>query len=262
MTPAAVVDQLRIAAVSDLHFYAAMRGTFAPRWAELRGKADLLVLCGDLTSRGAVEEARELLAELEAVEVPTVAVLGNHDFDQGAEAEISSMLSAAGIIVLDGNSATLRLQSVEVGIAGVKGFCGGFRTARVRAEGEAVMRDFAIEGAKESSKLASALEALRTPIRIVLTHYSPIEGTLVGEPRELVPFLGDYRLEDAIDAAKPDAVFHGHAHRGSLSGFTQGGVAVYNVAFPVHRQAFRIFSIPIRQSSTRNSWVGEHNAEI
>jgi hypothetical protein len=34
------------------------------------------------------------------------------------------------------------------------------------------------------------------------------------------------------------AVFHGHAHEGSLKGYTTGGTAVYNVAAPLLQKVF------------------------
>lgn len=242
------VPCVRVAAVSDLHFHAGMRGMFAERWAGLVDEADLFVLCGDLTLKGAVAEARHLAAELAHASVPIVAVLGNHDFDEGAESEIASLLRQEGVVVLDGQATTFMARNIEVGIAGAKGFCGGFRGTQVRSIGESVMKQFVQEGAREAAKLASALASAKGDVRLAVMHYAPIEGTVAGEPPELFPLLGDFRLEEAIDQAGVDMALHGHAHRGALSGSTRTGIPVHNVAFPIHRQPFRTFVIGPRRA--------------
>jgi hypothetical protein len=59
-----------------------------------------------------------------------------------------------------------------------------------------------------------------------------------GEPPEIFPFLGSSRLEEPLNRYSVTAVFHGHAHRGSLEGRTQRQVPVYNVALPLLRRSF------------------------
>ena len=73
--------QVRLAAVGDLHYKRGAQATLT--WLGLVAEAaDVLLLCGDLTDYGRVEEAHELAHELTAlVRVPIVAVLGNHDFE-------------------------------------------------------------------------------------------------------------------------------------------------------------------------------------
>ena len=66
--------------------------------------------------------------------------------------------------------------------------------------------------------------------RVVLLHYSPIEGTVEGEPKEIYPYLGSSRLEEPLTRYPVDAVFHGHAHHGTAEGRTKTGVPVYNVS--------------------------------
>ena len=79
-------------------------------------------------------------------------------------------------------------------------------------------------------QLETALARLRTEHRIVLMHYSPIEGTVEGEPKEIYPYLGSSRLEEPLTRYPVDAVFHGHAHHGTAEGRTRTGVPVYNAA--------------------------------
>jgi Icc-related predicted phosphoesterase len=99
-------------------------------------------------------------------------------------------------------------------------------------------------------KLESALAKLRMARRIVVLHYSPVAGTLDGEPLEIFPFLGSSRLEEPLLRYPVDAVFHGHAHRGTPESRTLNGVPVYNVARPLLLRTrpdvppFRLFELP------------------
>ena len=54
--------------------------------------------------------------------------------------------------------------------------------------------------------------------------------------REIYPFLGSSRLEEPLDRYQVDAVFHGHAHRGSPEGKLGDGTPVYNVSLPLLRR--------------------------
>jgi Icc-related predicted phosphoesterase len=81
----------------------------------------------------------------------------------------------------------------------VKGFCGGFGRRALGAWGEKMIKDFVHESVNEALKLEAALARLRTPQKIAVTHYSPIHATVVGEPEEIMPFLGSSRLEEPID---------------------------------------------------------------
>src|SRR5207247_2367888 len=75
-----VSEPLKIAAVGDIHFSADSRGVLKPALERLPERADLLLLAGDLTRRGLPKEAEVLAEELHDVELPVLAVLGNHDY--------------------------------------------------------------------------------------------------------------------------------------------------------------------------------------
>ena len=62
------------------------------------------------------------------------------------------------------------------------------------------MKQFVHEAVQETLKLGSALARLRTPRRIALVHYSPIQATVEGEPREIYPVS---RVEPARGADRP-----------------------------------------------------------
>jgi hypothetical protein len=54
--------------------------------------------------------------------------------------------------------------------------------------------------------------------------------TVMGEPEQIFPFLGNDRLLEPIDRFGAAVVFHGHAHHGTFAGKTPGGVPVFNVS--------------------------------
>jgi Icc-related predicted phosphoesterase len=222
---------VRLAAVGDLHYGKASRGTLQPLFAAVtRLEADILILCGDLTDYGLPEEAAELARELVGgIKIPIVAVLGNHDYESGAAPEITRLLSEAGVRILDGET----VEVLGIGFAGVKGFAGGFGRGALGPWGEEGVKRFVQEAVAESLKLESALARLRTAVRVAILHYAPIADTVEGEPREIYPWLGCSRLEEPLARYEVTAVFHGHAHHGKAEGKTMNGTPVYNVSLPL-----------------------------
>jgi Icc-related predicted phosphoesterase len=83
----------------------------------------------------------------------------------------------------------------------------------------------------ETLRLENSLRMLRAPRALVVLHYAPIPETLIGEPLEIYPYLGNGRLAETIDRFdNVRAVVHGHAHHGVHVGRTPKGVPVYNCA--------------------------------
>ena len=162
-----------------------------------------------------------------------VAVLGNHDYHADREAGVRRVLEDAHVQVLEGEAAAIDVDGVRVGIAGTKGFGGGFRGAHGSDFGEPEMKAFVGHTKMLSDRLERALAGLDADLRIALLHYSPIEATLEGERLEIYPFLGSYLLAEAVDNAGADLVLHGHAHHGVEKGRTPSGIPVRNVAQPV-----------------------------
>jgi Icc-related predicted phosphoesterase len=232
---------IRIAVAGDVHFAADSVGRLRPH-LEADG-IQLLLLAGDLTRRGDPGEAAVLAKELEGLGFPVVAVLGNHDYHHDAQEELSTLLREAGVTVLEGSATVLRLDGVSVGVAGVKGFGGGFAGASATDFGEPEMKAFVAVTRRSSDELEAALRTLNADVRIALLHYSPVEGTLAGEPAGLWPFLGSYLLAQAVDRAGAHLVLHGHAHSGSLEACTPGGVRVLNVAQPVIHRPFLVLEL-------------------
>ena len=222
---------VRIAAVGDLHVSRTSHGKFQPLFAQISSSADVLLLCGDFTDYGLPEEARVLARELTAsVKIPVIAVLGNHDYEAGKQAEITQILSDGGVTVLDGEVTEVH----GVGFAGVKGFAGGFGRGALGPWGERDDQTVRAGGDRRIAEArsgpgAAAHGAARRRASLRAESGPPCEG----EPPEILPYLGSSRLEEPINRYRVSAVFHGHAHRGAPEGRTSAGVPVYNVAMPL-----------------------------
>ncbi len=235
---------LRIAAAGDLHASEEHRERITHAFAEIVERADLVLLAGDLTTYGLPEEAAVLADACRVVApLPVVAVLGNHDHHSGRSAEITAALRDGGVTVLESDHLVLELGGIEVGVAGTKGFVGGFPGAEIADFGEALLREVYAETSREVAALENGLEAISgCHRRLVLLHYAPISDTLTGEPSGIWAFLGSGRLAGPIGAHRPDAVFHGHAHHGRPRGAI-GEVPVWNVARHVTGEDFAIVEV-------------------
>jgi len=240
-------DVVRVAAMGDLHCSRTSQGAFQPLFAQIAAAADLLLLTGDLTDHGLPEEARVLTHELATLHVPIVAVLGNHDYESNHQDEVRNILTGAGVTILDGEACEV----LKIGIAGVKGFAGGFGKRALGPWGESMIKQFVHEAVNEALKLDAALARLRTPQLVALMHYSPIQQTVEGEPPEIYAFVGSSRLEEPLNRFPVTVALHGHAHRGQPEGSTASHVPVYNVSMPLltrtfpDRPPFRLMTLPV-----------------
>lgn len=242
---------IRVAAIGDTHYAEDTRGLFRPTWERLAAEADVLLLAGDLTNLGTAGQARGFAEELRALDVPVVAVLGNHDYHAGVPGEVRRTLEAAGAIVLEGEGVTLRVNGSVLGVVGAKGFGGGFVGACGHAFGEEEMKQFIRVTEASAARLHDGLAALHAADhRIALLHYSPVKDTLAGERLEIYPFLGSFRLAEALDTAGADLVVHGHAHHGAEKGLTPRGIPVRNAAMPLVRRPYVVYDLERRGSAS------------
>jgi uncharacterized protein len=234
---------VRIAAAGDVHASEATRSRIAEAFAAVEREADLVLLAGDLTTQGEVEQAEVLAEATQSIGVPVVAVLGNHDLHCGYGKEISSILSEAGVRMLDREAIVLELAGREIGVVGTKGFVGGFSGSQLPDFGEPLLRRVYAETTEEVEAIRRGLQEIaHCPIRIVLLHYAPTSDTLHGEPEGIWTYLGSDRLATPIAEYRPDVVLHGHAHSGSFEGAI-GAVPVYNVAVHVTGRDFYVFEL-------------------
>lgn len=221
--------KLRIAAVGDIHIKAESQDLGFENLEQLNETADILLLCGDLTNTGTEEEASNLVKILSRLHIPVAGVFGNHDYANEKGDEVRKILSEGNMHFLD----TTPFEIDNVGIVGVKGFGGGFENHMLNAFGEKTLKEFVYEAINESLKLENLLAQLQTPKKIVISHYSPIKATCVGEPEEIFPFLGSSHMVEPINNFDVDMCFHGHAHFGSFEGKTIKEIPVFNVSLPV-----------------------------
>jgi Icc-related predicted phosphoesterase len=234
---------IRVAAAGDIHFAPDAAGTLRPHLEHLDERADLLLLAGDLTRVGTPEEAKALADELSDVHVPIVAVLGNHDYHCDQAGEVTAILQGIGVQVLEGDSVVVPVNGTTVGVAGTKGFGGGFVGACGSEFGEPEMKAFMAHSRCLADRLERALTALDTDVKVALLHYAPCPDTLIGERPEIFPFLGNHLLGEAVDRGGATLTLHGHAHRGTERGLTAGGHHVRNVAQPVIGHAYRLYCL-------------------
>jgi uncharacterized protein len=239
------VTTFRIAAAADIHGSEVHRPRLEKAFGWLDGRADLVLLAGDLTTHGEPGQAAVVADACRLLDVPVVAVLGNHDFHAGKERDVAAVLGDAGVTVLQRGWTMLELDGTEIGIAGTKGFVGGFPGSTLPDFGEALLRQVYAETTAEQQALAEGLRCIaQSDLRIVLLHYAPIEETVADEPLGIHAFLGSSRLGIPIAEYPPDIVLHGHAHLGRFEGRI-GDVPVYNVAVHVTGRDFWIFELDV-----------------
>jgi Icc-related predicted phosphoesterase len=245
--PAEHRDQcrIRVAAAGDIHYGERDDDRERAQAAFSGLDVDLILLAGDLTTHGEPEQARIVADAVRDLDVPVLTVLGNHDWHVNKPDALRAVLEDAGVIVLDAahNHEILDLCDSQVGIAGVKGFMGGFPGCHLPDFGEPSLRGVYRESLVEAEGLDAGLRAIAMcPFRIVLMHYAPTTETLVGERETIWTFLGTDRLAPPILEHNPDMVLHGHAHAGTFEG-RLGEVPVYNVSVPVLGEDFWVFEL-------------------
>ena len=233
---------IRVAAAGDIHAGSSEPDRVREAFKRVEEQADLILLAGDLTQHGQLDEIAVVADACRGLEIPVVAVLGNHDWHSDRAGDLWRALSEVGVVVLDRSHTILPVRGTSVGVAGVKGFVGGFGNQWANF-GEPIFRDAYAETTRDVDGLDKSLAAIEPcAVRIALLHYSPVEATLVGEPERLWLVLGADRLAGPIRQHRPDLVLHGHAHHGSFEG-TIDGVPVYNVAVHVTGKDFWIFEL-------------------
>jgi Icc-related predicted phosphoesterase len=234
---------IRIAAAGDVHCDELNRDELASAFARVDGTVDAILLAGDLTTYGEVEQAELLAGICRSTAAPVFAVLGNHDWHCNEVEQLTATLAEAGVRMVDRGHAIEDVDGCRLGIAGAKGFVGGFPDSQLPDFGEPLLRDVYAETSAEVGALDAGLDAIAgCDYRVALLHYAPTLSTLEGEPRGIWAFLGSDRLAAPILEHRPNVVVHGHAHAGAFQGAV-GDVPVYNVAVPVLQSDFFVFEL-------------------
>jgi len=241
---------IRVAAAGDVHCSEANREQTAAAFAEIDGTVGLILLAGDLTTHGEPDQAAVLADACRPLETPVVAVLGNHDWHADRRDELVGVLEDAGVCVLDPGHTIVRVDGIEVGVVGAKGYVGGFPGSHIPDFGEPSTRALYAEAGREVDAIEDGLRAIAAcPLRIVVMHYAPTAETLKGEPESIWAFLGTDRLAAPLVAHQPDLVVHGHAHAGTFEGRV-ASVPVFNVSVPVMRRDFWTFELTCARPRT------------
>jgi uncharacterized protein len=234
---------IRIAAAGDIHIREANRAQLAEAFSALRDEVDLVLLAGDLTTHGEPEQGAWLAEACAGLDVPILAVLGNHDWHENRAHELIPALEAGGIAVLERGTEVIEIDGTEVGVVGLKGFVGGFPGSSLPDFGEPLLRHVYRQTSDDVAALDEGLrEIANCPYRIVLLHYAPCAETLRGEPEGIWAFLGNERMAAPIREHAPDLVLHGHAHAGTFEGRI-GQSPVYNVSVPVMGRDFWVLEL-------------------
>jgi uncharacterized protein len=233
---------IRVAAAGDIHAGTGDGDRVREAFARVEEQADLVLLAGDLTQLGQIDEICLVADACRDLEIPVVAVLGNHDWHSDRPQDLTRALAEAGVVMLERTHTILPVHGVSVGIVGAKGFVGGFGNQWANF-GESLFREAYAETTQDVEGLERGLRAIEgCGLRIVLLHYAPCEATLVGEPERLWLVLGADRLAGPIREHRPHLVVHGHAQHGSFEGAIDG-VGVYNVAVHVMGREFWVFDL-------------------
>ncbi|MEO8286339.1 MAG: metallophosphoesterase [Chloroflexota bacterium] len=224
---------IRLAAVSDLHFKSSEIGSVKTRLFGVNDTADLLLLPGDLIDSGTADDARLLVRELEDITLPILAVVGNHEFSAGMIGQVLDIYRQSGIRLLDGDAADFIIRRESIGVVGTRGCRGGFGESALQPTYEPEVSYWLDVAEAEVLKIESGLGSIITDYRVVMTHFSPVRGTLEGEVPEEIPFYGSGMLCEPVDRLGADVIIHGHSHKGQQRGTSPGGIPVYNVAATV-----------------------------
>ncbi len=239
---------VRLAAVGDLHVKKTSQGQLAPLLAPVNERADVLLLCGDLTDYGLPEETQILVKELTPGRAhPDRRGAGQSRLRVGPAADVCKLLTEAGVTVLDGEAAEI----AGVGFAGVKGFPGGFGRGTLGAWGEPGVKAFVKEAIDEAMKLESALARLRTPQRVAVLHYSPIRETVEGEPPEIFPISARAGSKARSTATRSTSCSTAMPITVRSKAARRWAFPVFNVAMPLLMRAFpdkppfRVFELPL-----------------
>jgi Icc-related predicted phosphoesterase len=225
---------VRIAAVGDLHIKGDVPADLVEALSGLDEAADLLVVAGDITNGGKLAEAEAAAEVLALSRLPILAVMGNHDRRCLRRKAFYSILSKAGVDMLDGEIRVMSFGTETIGFAGIGGSGGGFwPDAGPDAVHSRAMQRLRVKARLEATRLDLALQSLEThdvDHTVVITHFAPTINTLGVEPEAKYWMLGNVELGRTIDRFEVDLVLHGHAHLGNPMGRTPNGILVRNVA--------------------------------
>ncbi|MFQ5911383.1 MAG: metallophosphoesterase, partial [Thermoplasmata archaeon] len=232
-------DSLKIAASADIH---------SPKLLDLFRESlhrmeepDLFVLAGDLVLKNDFKEIPKVVSSIrEVYEGRIVACLGNEEYGQ----DKSKYLKYREITWLDDSSVTMEFKGEKLTIIGSRGSLDR-PTYWQRTHVKGIWRLYA----ERVKVIDSLLAGAKTGNVVVVTHYAPTQGTMVGERRSSWPEMGSKKFEDVIRLRQPSLWVHGHIHRGTVSSTYVGKTLVVNTSLPARREVVLLELPKIRRST-------------
>ena len=222
---------IRIAAVADVHY---------PKYASMFLKAlskidfsnvDLFIMAGDMIFKSKFDYYANVLEAVRKYwKGVIISVFGNEEYEEH-EAEIIKRFPE--VIWLRDEHKILIVKGKQLCIIGSRGTIE--KPTSWQARNIPNIMDIYKKREEKIMKLIKRTKS-QGLLTILVTHYAPTYATLIGERREVWPFLGSLRMERVIRISKPDLVIHGHAHNSRRSRAGVNGVPVYNVSLPATKQ--------------------------
>ena len=233
---------IRVACVSDVHSPKYL-DLFKNSLRKIRGeKVDLFLFAGDMIYKGQIDELNRIFTILEENEIkfPIYACFGNEEYDQLYEK--LRELGKNKIIYLEDEATCVQIKEYTIEIIGTKGSLA--EPTWWQKQNIPNIKNFYQERIKKIEALLAQTKK-NVNIRILLFHYAPTYLTVVGEQKRAYPQMGTKAFEKTIvkPKYKIDAVFHGHAHRGTKFTLLKNRVPIYNTALPL-RKSITIIELP------------------
>ena len=117
-------DRIRVAAAGDVHASEGARERLVRVFDEIAPQVDLILLAGDLTTHREPERRAVLADACRPLDIPVLAVLGNHDHHANRGDDVRATLEDAGVTVLERGWTIHDIDGHEVAVVGAKGSVG------------------------------------------------------------------------------------------------------------------------------------------
>jgi uncharacterized protein len=179
---------MRLLVVSDFH--GSIEAAHKTAAKAKKTEADAIIVCGDITHFGSVENAEKILAPLTALGLPVLFVAGNCDPSQLAEAQIKGAVN-------------LHEQCHELGMVSFLGL-GASPASRFYSW-------FEMSETKILNTLMQTADRCSEGRSLVVVSHTPPKGTKVDRAFSAI-HAGSISLRTFIEKRKPNIVFCGHIH--------------------------------------------------
>ncbi len=180
---------MRILVASDLH--GSEQAALEIRSGSLESKAELIVLCGDITHFGDITQAQELLEKASPSSIPIFYVPGNCD-----------------PLVLADFKDLVEIYNIHGCIHSIDGAClGGVGGAPPSP----FNTPFELSEKRIRQVLDSVSSGLEGCVRTILVSHSPPADTSLDQTRSGI-HVGSRSVREFIEGVQPDLVLCGHIH--------------------------------------------------